>query len=174
MPRLQINPEDFKRAKIVKPGWYPTIIKDVNLEPNSKRDGENIVLDVENADNKSEFLGVTAKVWFTEKFPQGSVNFVKAFFPNTDETQVADVEFEEFRGRYIFAKWGTFRGKDGGDQPNNRIDDWAPLPKQWAHLANINATDNAATSGIGFDRTPESVGAGAGVTDSVVDKKAKK
>lgn len=167
--RLSITPDDHKRSKIVKPGWFPTLIRDVNLEPNSKRDGENIVVDVENADNKSEFLGVPAKVWFTEKYPRGYVAFCKAFQPSMDENVVSEFDFEEVRGRYIYAKWVTSRGKDGTDPPNNAIEDWAPLPKAWAHLSSINV--GSQVSGVaGFDTGPEipanADGAGAGPTSS--------
>jgi len=152
MPRMQITPDDFKRAKLVKPGWYPTLIKEVSEELNAKKDGMNIVLDIENADNKSEFVGVPAKCWFTEKFPQGAVSFSKAFNPAMSEAAIADVEFAEYKGRYIYAKWTTNRGRDGNDPPRNSVEDWAPLPKNWSHLAEVNAL-SSATSGVpGFDR----------------------
>lgn len=149
MPRLQITPDDFKRAKLVKPGWYPTLIKEVAEELNSKKDGMNIVVDIENADNKSEFMGVPAKSWFTEKFPQGAVAFAKAFNPTMPENALADVEFADYKGRYIYAKWATNRGKDGNDPPRNSIEDWAPLPKQWANLAEVGTAVAAAG---GFDK----------------------
>lgn len=133
--RLSITPDDFKRAKIVKPGWYPTLIKDVTEELNSKKDGMNIVLEVENADNESEFFEVPSKVWLTEKFVQGAVALVKAFNPKMNEKAVADVEIDGFKGKFIYAKWATNRGKDGTDPPRNSIEDWAPLPAKWAHLA---------------------------------------
>jgi hypothetical protein len=149
MPRLQITPEEFKRAKIVKPGWYPTLIKDVVEELNSKKDGMNIVLDVENADNKTEFMGVPAKVWFTEKFPQSAVSFVKAVEPGISESAIADIEFGNHKGRFIYAKWSTNRGKDGTDPARNQIDDWAPLPKAWEHLNSNTATGAPAVAGFG-------------------------
>jgi hypothetical protein len=151
--RLTITPDDFKRAKIVKPGWYPTLVKEIVQEPNAKRDGENIVVDFECADNKSEFMGVPAKVWFTEKYPTGYVNFVKAFAPNLNESVAFDFEFEETKGRYVYGKWTTNRGKDGTDPPRNHIEDFAPIAsvKAWAHLANVGTTQSM--EGVaGFDR----------------------
>jgi hypothetical protein len=149
--RLSITPEDRKRSKIVKPGWYPTLVKEVALEPNAKRDGENVVVDFENADNKSEFFQVPAKVWFTEKFPSAYVNFEKAFNPTVDENAVTDFDFETTRGRYIYGKWTTNRGKDGTDPPRNHVEDFAPLPKQWAHL---NSVGTAVPGVAGFDTAP--------------------
>jgi hypothetical protein len=139
MPRLSISPDDFKRAKLVKPGWYPTLILDVNEELSSKKDSMNIVLDLENADREAGFFGVPCKHWLSEKgvsFPGGAAALAKAFSPTLDESKVADVEFGELRGRYIYAKWGQNRGKDGNDPPRNVIEDWAPLPKKYADLAN--------------------------------------
>lgn len=152
MPRMTINPEDFKRAKIVKPGWYPTLIKLVAEELNSKKDAMNIVLDLENADKESEFFGVPAKHWLTEKYVPGSVTLAKAFNPKLDEKSAQDVEFGDYQGRYIYAKWATSRGKDGTDPPRNTIEDWAPLPKKFAHLAEVKT--DAVTEGVeGFEQT---------------------
>lgn len=146
MPRLQITPEQFKRATLVKPGWYPTLIKEVIEELNSKKDAMNIVVDVECGDPESEFLGVPAKHWFTEKFPEGGVAFIKAFNPTINQKQLQDVEFADYKGKYIYAKWGTNRGKDGTDPPRNQIEDWAPLPTKYAKL-NSQASD-AAVAGV--------------------------
>ena len=147
MPTLQITPDDFKRAKLVKPGWYPTLIKEVTEELNAKKDAMNVVLETENADNKSEYLGVPCKHWLSEKgvsMPGGAVALAKAFDPGLSEEGVATIEYGDFKGRYIYAKWGTNRGKDGTDPPRNIIEDWAPLPSAWAHLAKVNPTGVAA------------------------------
>src|SRR6187399_1179648 len=90
MPRLQITPEAFLGAKLVKPGWYPTLIKEVNEELAKDKMSKNIVLDVENADAESEFMGVPAKHWLTEKFVQGAVALIKAFNPGINEKQMQD------------------------------------------------------------------------------------
>jgi hypothetical protein len=136
--RMQITPDDFKRSTIVKPGWYPTLVKDVGEEMNAKKDAMNIVLDLENADKEAGFLGVPCKHWMSEKgvsFAGGAASFFKAFNPKLDETQIVNVDFESYKGRYIYAKWITFRGKEGNDPPQNRIEDWAPLPKKYQDLA---------------------------------------
>jgi len=135
---MSITPDDFKRAKLVKPGWYPTLIKDVNEELSAKKDSMNIVLDLENSDRESDFFGVPCKHWLSEKgvaFPGGGASLAKAFNPALDESKLADVEFGDMKGRYIYAKWGQNRGKDGNDPPRNVIEDWAPLPKKYAELA---------------------------------------
>jgi hypothetical protein len=152
--RMQITPEDFKRGKLVKPGWWPTFIKDVSLELSAKKDSNNIVLDLENADKDSEFYGVPCKTWFSEKgmyFPGGGAAFCKAFDPKMEEDKVHDIDFEQYKGRYIYAKWYTFRGKDGQDPPQNRIEDWAPLPKKYSDLAKA-AVQTEVAEGVGFDR----------------------
>lgn len=151
MPRLQITPEDFKRAKLVKPGWYPTLIREVVEEMNAKKDGNNIVIDVENADKESEFMGVPAKHWLTEKYVPGAVALAKAFNPKMDERQLQEVEFLDYKGRYIYAKWATNRGKDGTDPPRNSIEDWAPLPKKYEHLNTVVET-GAAAGVAGFEQ----------------------
>lgn len=147
--RMSITPDDFKRAKLVKPGWYPTLIKHMVKELNSKKDAENIVLDLENADKESDYFEVPCKHWMSEKavsFPGGAASLAKAFNPKMDESKMQDVDFEEFQGRYIYAKWGTSRGKEGNDPARNMIEDWAPLPKKWAHLTD--AVVNIAASEV--------------------------
>ena len=93
--RIQITPEDFKRAKLIKPGWFPLLIKEVSDELNSKKDAMNSVLDTEIADKESEFFGVPIKHWLSEKaatMPGGLVAFFKAFNPTASEMAVADFE----------------------------------------------------------------------------------
>lgn len=135
--RIQITPDDFKRSKIVKPGWYPTLIREITIEINSKKDANNVVLDCENADNESEFYQVPVKHWMSEKVPYmpgGLVGLALAFDPKMDQTKIADVDYELYKGRYIYAKWETSRGKDGQDPPRNVIADWAPLGPKHQHL----------------------------------------
>lgn len=153
MPRLQITPDDFKRAKLVKPGWFPTLIKEVTEELNSKKDAMNIVLDCENADSVSEYLGVPVKCWLSEKgvsMPGGAVALAKAFNPKMPESEVANVEFGDYKGRYIYAKWETNRGKDGQDPPRNIIADWAPLPSKYSNLESAGVSVAAGVGG--FDK----------------------
>jgi hypothetical protein len=100
--RMQLTPDDFLRAKLVKPGWYATLIKTVVEELNSKKDANNVVLDCENADPESEFRGVPVKHWLSEKgvsMAGGAVSLAKAFDPKMKEDAIAEVEFEDKAGR---------------------------------------------------------------------------
>ena len=149
--RFQINPDDFKAAKLVKPGWYPTLIKVINTEPNSKKDGFNDVVDAENAEKESEYYGVPVKHWLSEKgarMPGGAIAFFKAFNPGVDEAKMAEFDPHDYIGRYIYAKWGTSRGKAGDEPPRNYIEDWAPLPSKYSHLKNVNAAVESVTAGV--------------------------
>jgi hypothetical protein len=150
--RMQLTPDDFLRAKLVKPGWYATLIKTVVEELNSKKDANNVVLDCENADPESEFRGVPVKHWLSEKgvsMAGGAVSLAKAFDPKMKEDAIAEVEFEDKAGRYIYAKWETSRGKDGQEPPRNVIVDWAPLPAKLRYLDERVTAGSAATAGVG-------------------------
>lgn len=152
MPRFQINPDDFKRAKLVKPGWYPTLLKSIVDEQNSKKDGFNSVIDAENADRESEYMGVPVKHWLSEKgvsMPGGAVAMFKAFNPGVPEDKMADFDPMEYQGRYIYAKWETNRGKDGTDPPRNVLVDFAPLPAKYSHLKDVKSGDAMAVAGVG-------------------------
>ena len=153
--KFQINPDDFKRAKICKPGWYVTLLKNIVTEPNSKKDGFNDVIDAENAEKDSEYFGVPVKHWLSEKgvsMPGGAVAFFNAFNPGVDQTKMAEFDPCDMKGRYIYAKWATSRGKAGDEPPRNVIEDWAPLPSKYAHLKEVNAGESAVTAGVGgFD-----------------------
>ena len=150
--KMQLTPDDFKRAKLVKPGWYPTLIKTVTEEPNSKKDANNVVLDCENADPESEFREVPVKHWLSEKgvsMPGGAVAFSKAFDPKMSEDAIADVQFDDKAGRFIYAKWETSRGKDGQDPPRNVITDWAPLPSKFRYLDERTQAGTGAAATVG-------------------------
>lgn len=129
--RMQIDPTDFLRAKLVKPGWYVTFLKDMVDEPNSKKDGFNTVLDAELAEKGSEFYGVPVKHWFSEKgvsMPGGAVAFILAFNQKLDQSKQADIELRDYKGKFIYAKWDTDKGADGTQPPRNVVKDWAPIP----------------------------------------------
>jgi hypothetical protein len=148
--RMQITPDDFKRAKLIKPGWYPFLIKEMTEELNSKKDATNIVLDTECADKESEFFGVPVKHWISEKgvaMPGGGVSFAKALNPGLDETKMVDFDFSVGKGKYIYAKIKQDRGKEGTDPPRNVIEDWAPLPKKFEALIAANG-GQVDTSGV--------------------------
>lgn len=149
--RIQITPDDFKRAKLVKPGWFPVLIKEVVDELNNKKDAMNSVLDIEIADKESEFFGVPIKHWLSEKaatMPGGLVAYFKAFNPGASEATAADFETIDTKGLYIYAKVKTDRGQDGSAPPRNAVEDWAPLPQKYAQLAQVLTGPAAGVSGF--------------------------
>lgn len=129
--RMTINPDDFLRAKLVKPGWYILFLKEMVDEINSKKDGFNVVTDVEIAEQDSEFYGVPVKHWFSEKgisMPGGAISLILAFEPKINQSSMQEVDINQYKGKYIWGKVDTDRGQDGMQPPRNVIKDWAPLP----------------------------------------------
>jgi len=148
---MSFDADDVKRSKIVKPGWFPVLLKDFNEELNSKKDAMNVVLDAEIADRESEFFGTPIKHWFSEKgvsMQGGTVSFARAFNPKMTDEELSQLgqngfPFDDVRGLYIYGKLETNRGKDGQDPPRNVIVDWAPLPVKFRELnekAKVGAT----------------------------------
>ncbi len=151
--RMQLTPDDFKRAKLVKPGWHPVLLKEMVEELNSKKDATNIVIDTELADRESEFFGVPIKHWLSEKgvaMPGGAVSFALAFDPKMDQSKLADVDFSQYKGKFIYAQVEQSRGKEGNDPPRNVIIGWAPLPSKFAMLNDAGLV--GAGAGAGFDK----------------------
>lgn len=149
--RMQLTPDDFKRAKLIKPGWYPVLIKEVTEELNSKKDAMNTILDTEIADRESEFFGVPIKHWLSEKgvaMPGGAVQYYKAFNPKHNESELAEADFEATKGRYIYAKVKTDRGTDGQQPPRNVYEDWAPLPAKYRALEEAAAGSGTSVGGF--------------------------
>jgi hypothetical protein len=152
---MQLTPDDFKRAKLIKPGWYPFLVKEMVTELNSKKDAENIVLDMECAEKESEFFGVPVKHWLSEKgaaMPGGAVSFAVALDPKLDQAKAVNFDFSIGKGKYIYAKIKQDRGREGNDPPRNVIEDWAPLPSKYAELIEHNngASVGAASGVAGF------------------------
>lgn len=151
--KMQLTPDDFKRARIVKPGWTVLLLKEFSEELNSKKDAMNVVVDTVIGDNESEFFDTPIKHWFSEKavsMPGGAVSFFKAFNPKWDESKMAEAQFDDKAGMYIYAKIKTDRGVDGSQPPRNVIEDWAPLPAKYRHLNDAAAK---ATAGVGSFET---------------------
>lgn len=148
--KFTITDDDVRRSRLVKPGWYPTLISDVNLELSSKRDSNNVVLDGELADKTSEFYRVPFKHWLNEKgknFPGGMVSFATAMMGGKmPDQKLTEVDFETAKGKFYYAKWGqVYQGKDGQQElPRNAILDWAPLPAKYADLASAQAVEASA------------------------------
>jgi hypothetical protein len=124
---MNITPQDVKAQKLVRPGWYPVQIKDVKSELASDKSSNNTRVDVEGLDGDA--AGVPVPTWFSEKFTQGAIPFVKATGGRVTEEEGVDPEydFEAQIGKKVMAHIVTSRGKSGTEKPRNQIDDWAPL-----------------------------------------------
>lgn len=149
--RMELTSDDFKGARIIKPGWYALLLKSFNEELNSKKDAMNVVCDTVIADPESEFYDTPVKHWFSEKavrMPGGAVSFFKAFVPKHDDNKAATATFDDKEGQVIYGKIKTDRGADGQQPPRNVIEDWAPLPAKLRALAE--KVQQAASAGDGF------------------------
>jgi hypothetical protein len=154
MGRMTFTLDDVKASKLIKPGWFPVLLKEFTSEINSKKDAMNEVLDAEIADRESEFFGTPIKHWFSEKgvrMPGGAVSFARAFNPKASDEEIAKegIDYDSKRGLYIYAKIETNRGKDGQDPPRNVIADWAPLPPKFKALNEGAAVAVAGTPTFG-------------------------
>lgn len=140
--RMNITPTDVKSQKLVRPGWYTVEIKDVKSELASDKQSYNTRVDVEGVDGDAS--GVPIPTWFSEKFAQGAIPFVKATGGRVTEEEGVDpdYDFELQIGKKVMAHIVTSRGKTGTDKPRNQIDDWAPL-------TSVNSSEQAAS--VGFD-----------------------
>ena len=125
--RMNITPADAKAQKIVRPGWYPVEVKEVKHERASDKESMNVRVDIEGLDGDAK--GVPVPTWFSEKFAQGAIPFVKATGGRVTEEEGVDpdYDFEAQIGKKVMAHIVTSRGKSGTDKPRNQIDDWAPM-----------------------------------------------
>lgn len=125
--KLNITPDDVKRNKLIKPGWFNFRITEVKEEPAADKQSVNIVIDLEGLEGDS--LGVPVRHWFNEKAPGFAIPFVKATGGRVTEEEGIDpnYDFAAQKGKVVKAKVITSRGKSGEDRPRNAIDDWAPV-----------------------------------------------
>lgn len=142
MAKLNITPKDVKAQKLVRPGWYLAKITEVMESLAKDKESTNIVVDVEGAEG--DCLGVPIKTWFSEKFTQGAIPFVKATGGRVTEEEGIDpdYDFENQVNKTVKIHVVTSRGKNNDEKPRNVIDDWAP-----AHQAE---SVEAAPAGAGF------------------------
>lgn len=121
MPRFTVSPQDVKRSKIVKPGWYKAKVTNVALEDAKDGQSKNIVLDLEGLEG--EALGVPFKTWVSEKAPGLAVPIIKAFGGQVSEEEGADFEFAFCLHQQVLIEIITdkYQGR-----PQNKINDWAP------------------------------------------------
>jgi len=139
--RMNITPTDVKSQKLVRPGWYTAEIKDVKAELASDKQSYNTRVDVEGVDGDA--AGVPIPTWFSEKFAQGAIPFIKATGGRVteDEGVDPDYDFELQIGKKVMIHVVTSRGKTGTDKPRNQIDDWAPAQT-------VNSSSQVASSGF--------------------------
>lgn len=119
--RFQISPQDVKRSKIVRPGWYLSKVTKVALEDAKDGQSKNIVIDLEGLEG--EALGVPFKTWVSEKAPGLAVPIVKAFGGQVSEETGAEFDFDTIQGQQVRIEVITdkYQGR-----PQNKINDWAP------------------------------------------------
>jgi len=124
--RMNITPQDVKAQKIVRPGWYGAEIKEVRQEVASDKESMNTRIDIVGLDGDA--MGVPIPTWFSEKFPQSAIPFIKATGGRVTEEEGVDpdYDFEAQVGKRVMIHIVTSRGKTGNDKPRNQVDDWAP------------------------------------------------
>lgn len=128
--RLGIDAKAVKASKLVRPGWFIVLVEGVKEELAKDKESTNIVVDVVGQEGDAD--GVPVKTWFSEKFPQGGIPFVRACGGQISEETGVDPDFDWERqvGKRVKAHIITNRGKDGTGKPNNSIDDWAPMAQE--------------------------------------------
>lgn len=124
--QLTITGKDVKADKVVRPGWYLALITAVVQEIAKDKESHNIVVDVEGLEG--DCAGVPIKCWFSEKFPQGAIAFVRATGGKISEETGVDpaYDFEKQVQKRVKIKLVHNRGKSGDEKPRNMIEDWAP------------------------------------------------
>ena len=119
--RFQVTPQDVKRSKTVRPGWYLAKVTKVELADAKDGQSKNIVIDLEGLEGDT--LGVPFKTWVSEKAPGLAVPIIKAFGGQVSEDTGADFDFDTILGREV--KIEVITDKYQG-RPTNKINDWAP------------------------------------------------
>jgi hypothetical protein len=134
--RFQVTPQDVKRSKIIRPGWYIAKVTKVNLEDAKDGQSKNIVIDLEGKEGDAS--GVPFKTWVSEKAPGLAVPIIKAFGGAVSETEGADFDFDSILGKDVKIEIVTDKWQG---RPTNKINDWAP--------ATIGASSSAPAVPIG-------------------------
>ena len=119
--RFQVTPQDVKRSKIVRPGWYLAKVTKVALEDAKDGQSKNIVIDLEGME--SDVMGVPFKTWISEKAPGLAVPVIKAFGGKVTEEEGSDFDFDTIVGKTVRIEIITDKWQG---RPTNKINDWAP------------------------------------------------
>lgn len=132
MLRFQVTPQDVKRSKSVRPGWYLAKVTKVALEDAKDGQSKNIVLDLEGLEGDA--LGVPFKTWVSEKAPGLAVPIIKAFGGQVSEETGAEFDFESCQGQQVRIEiiTDTYQGRK-----TNKVNDWAPASLAGATSASV-------------------------------------
>jgi hypothetical protein len=119
--RFQVTPQDVKRSKTVRPGWYLAQVTKVALEDAKDGQSKNIVIDLEGKEGDAN--GVPFRTWVSEKAPGLAVPIIKAFGGQVSEESGADFDFDSILNQMVKVEIITdkYQGR-----PTNKINDWVP------------------------------------------------
>jgi hypothetical protein len=122
MAKLNITPEDLLKGKLVAPGWYPALIKNVEEKP-SKGDGStNWNLEFKILEG-TEFSGVPVYRTFNEKGAGFAQNFVLACGGKFEKGKSFELDFHKTVGTKlkIYITNALYEGK-----MKNQVEDFQP------------------------------------------------
>lgn len=123
MPGLSfvITREDMLRSKVIEPGWYPVLIKNVTQEP-AKTDGStNTWVDMVITDGPQK--DVPLRKNFSEKAPGFAVPFLRALGTEVGENG-ATVDMDRAKGKKIMV---YVLNKMFNNQQQNSVEDFKSL-----------------------------------------------
>jgi hypothetical protein len=124
MPLLTITPEEIKRRKIVKLGWYHMRCKDVRFEKSRDKDSYNHIFDFVGIEGDAK--DVPFMVFVPEKYPDMGIGLVEAFLGKKldEDSGLADFDPRNIKG--VILRGHVNPAKDSKGNMRNQIDEWAP------------------------------------------------
>jgi len=130
--RFQVSPQDVKRSKSVRPGWYEAEVTGVKVEDAKDGQSKNIVIDL--LGKEGDAMNVPFRTWVSEKAPGLAVPIIKAFGGTVSEDEGADFDFETIKGMMVRVEIITekYQGR-----PQNKINDWAPATLSTARSTKV-------------------------------------
>lgn len=124
MPLLTITPQEIKRRKIVKAGWYHLKCTDVRYEKSKDKESYNHIFDLVGLEDDAK--DVPFMVFVPEKYPDMAIGLVQAFLgKKLDENSgLPDFDPRNIKGSILRAHVDPAKDKNGNMR--NNIDEWAP------------------------------------------------
>lgn len=124
MPLLTITPEEIKRRKIVKAGWYHLRCKDVRFEKSRDKEAYNHIFDFVGLEGDAK--DVPFMVFVPERYPEMGIGLVEAFLAKKlDESSgLSDFDPRNIKGAIL--RGHVTPGKDAKGNMRNQLDEWAP------------------------------------------------